>query len=170
MSFQSALSFVLQAEGGYSNDPADHGGSTNHGITQSEYTQWLAANGKSPGDVRNITDQEVSIIYQHDYWNVGHCPDLPNVIAFVHFDACVQHGVGRAAKFLQTALGVTADGLIGPGTLGAAQKSNQTVVAATYVSIRRNFYNAIVAHDSTQGRFLSGWLNRMDSLQKAMNS
>jgi hypothetical protein len=43
--FDDALAFVLDWEGGYSNNPNDHGGSTYKGITQSEYSSYRIAKG-----------------------------------------------------------------------------------------------------------------------------
>ena len=34
---QTALQFTLREEAGYVNNPRDHGGPTNHGITQTTY-------------------------------------------------------------------------------------------------------------------------------------
>jgi lysozyme family protein len=52
--FESALAFVLEAEGGYTNDPDDHGGKTDLGITQGEYTQWLKDNALPFRRVKDI--------------------------------------------------------------------------------------------------------------------
>ncbi len=52
--FQRALTFVLKAEGGYTNHPSDRGGPTNKGILQREYDNYRRAEGLPPADVRDI--------------------------------------------------------------------------------------------------------------------
>lgn len=166
MSYSSALAFVLKSEGGYVNHPSDPGGATNKGITQAVFDHWLIAEGQSPRDVKSITDGEVEAIYRQNYWNVGHCDFLPDSVAFVHFDACVNHGPGRAAKLLQSALGVEQDGVLGPVTLSKVTQSNASQVANLYVDRRVEFYNSIVANKPSQSVFLKGWLNRMAALRQ----
>ena len=52
------------------------------------------------------------------------------------FDIAVNNGKARAAKWLQTLLGVKVDGFIGPVTLAAAQKANPQALAAKLLSRR----------------------------------
>ena len=52
-------------------------------------------------------------------FNVGLAPKL----AMMHFDGCVNHGNGRAARMLQEAVGATIDGDIGPKSLGAIKRA-----------------------------------------------
>ena len=42
------------------------------------------------------------------------CQDLHNGVDWAIMDACVDHGTGRAAKFLQKAVMLNQDGAIGP--------------------------------------------------------
>lgn len=165
MTYPKALAFVLAAEGGYVDDPADRGGCTNCGITQRTFSAWLASNDLVETHVREITGDEVADIYRSHYWDAAHCDDLPDALAFVHFDAAVQHGPGQAAKFLQAAVGVVADGAIGPATLAAASRADVATSVRRYIDRRHAFYDALVARDRTQGRFLKGWLNRLTNVE-----
>ena len=43
--YNDALAFVLRWEGGFVDDPHDHGGRTMKGVTQNVYNAWLAEPG-----------------------------------------------------------------------------------------------------------------------------
>lgn len=45
--FEKMLKFILQREGGYSNDPTDLGGETNKGITHGTYDAYRRSNPKA---------------------------------------------------------------------------------------------------------------------------
>src|SRR3989442_10698751 len=119
MSFADALQFVLQQEGGFVDNPADPGGATNHGITQATYDRYRAAQGLAPQGVAQITDTEVTEIYQTQYWSVCRCDELERLdvgLGLAVFDTAVNSGVREASRMLQRLLGVRADGVIGPQT------------------------------------------------------
>lgn len=164
--FNRALKFTLRFEGGYVNDPDDRGGATNKGITQNTYDQWNVANDLPMSDVKTITDKEVHRIYRMQYWAVGKCSAISNYdqsLAVVHFDACVNHGVKQAAKFLQRAIGVKADGVIGAKTIDRLARTQSNVVR-NYMEQRRAFYRHITTKRAANTKFLSGWLRRADEL------
>ena len=108
--FEPALAFVLRWEGGLVDNPADPGGRTNKGITQKVYDAWRQQQGEPPRDVQQIEDSEVSTIYQAQYWTPASCESLAAPLALAEFDTAVNMGVGRAIRFLQTAVKCTADG------------------------------------------------------------
>ena len=169
--FQRALAFVLKAEGGYTNHPADRGGPTNKGILQREYDQYRRDNGLPAADVRHILQTEVEDIYMHDYWHAGRCDRMPWPVSLAHFDACVNTGVTQAAKFLQRTVGTRDDGLIGPKTLEALgtllERETPLAVAKRLLRRREPFYRRLAEADPTQNRFLQGWLNRVENLKVA---
>lgn len=119
--FERALPRVLVHEGGYVNHPADPGGETNRGITKRVYDAYRQRIGVPLQSVRNITSQEVAAIYKANYWNLAKCDQLPAGVSYVVFDGAVNSGVAQSVKWLQRALGVTADGVIGNATLAAVQ-------------------------------------------------
>lgn len=173
MTFRDALTFTLPWEGGYVDDPDDRGGATNRGVTQATYDAWRHENGKARRPVRKIEDAEVEEIYRTRYWHAARCDDVaaraPRLAA-AHFDSAVNHGPARAAMFLQRAVGAAADGKIGPATLAALDAAlhagGDRAVVARYLAARRAFYEAIVARDSTQKKFLKGWMRRVEELEK----
>lgn len=140
---------------GYVNIPADRGGETKYGIAQ---------NANPQVRVRNLDLVGAMEVYFHNYWLKGKCDQLPYPISLIHFDGCVNHGTGRAAKFLQRAAGVTDDGQIGNGTLGAVGEIPADELINSISEQRSNFYHAIVKRDSSQGIFLKGWMRRIDEV------
>jgi hypothetical protein len=61
-SFTASLPFILRWEGGFVDDPNDHGGRTNKGVTQRVYDDRRRHQGLLQQDVEHINDQEVSIM------------------------------------------------------------------------------------------------------------
>jgi len=166
--FQRALAFVLKAEGGYTNHPADRGGPTNKGILQREYDQYRRNKRLPAAHVRDILQAEVEDIYLHDYWLAGRCDRMPWPVGLAHFDACVNVGVAQAAKFLQRTVSARDDGVVGPLTLAALTsalaRESPGALAARLARQRIPFYRALAKRDPEQRVFLSGWLNRVEGL------
>jgi lysozyme family protein len=108
--FDIAFQITVGIEGGYVNDPNDPGGETKYGISKRAYPNV---------DIANLTLADAKQLYEKDYWEVAHCQDCPPTLAILVFDAAVNNGPGAAISWLQSAVGVTADGNIGPVTLAA---------------------------------------------------
>jgi lysozyme family protein len=170
--FNECLKFVLQREGGYVNHKNDRGGATNRGITQDTYDIWRVRNGMSRNPVLGISGEEVEFLYHSGYWRPVRADDLMAPLDLCLFDSAVQHGAGRAAKWLQRTVGVRQDGAIGPKTLTALalliERDGLPAVIGYVMEIRDGFYHEIVADDPTQMVFLEGWMNRMDDLREAL--
>ena len=141
---------------GYVNDPVDAGGETKFGV---------AKNANPSVNIARLTWAQASEIYFTKYWTAGFCHKLPGAIAVIHFGACINHGVGRAAKMLQEALDVNVDGLIGPKTLETANKSKPGEVIQHYARVRTSFYKSIVQRKPAQAKFLNGWLRRINEVE-----
>lgn len=162
--FRIALAHVLKHEGGFVNDPADPGGATNHGIT---IKTLAAARGESVTvqDVRDLSRDEAETIYRERYWTPCRCDELPPALDLMVFDCAVNQGPGRAIRFLQEAVGVRADGVIGPVTLKAARDSEPGAAECEYAARRMVHYGSL----STFSRFGLGWSRRMmDTLRAAL--
>jgi hypothetical protein len=142
--FERALQIILQFEGGYSNNPADTGGATNQGVTQRVYDAYRRDVGLAPRGVRQIERHEVEDVYEERYWDAMGCDELPYPGALVCFDAAVQHGVGRAKRFLRE---------VGPDP-------------ESLIKRRERFYHAIIAYRPEAKVFERGWLRRMAHLRK----
>lgn len=161
--FDDCLAFVLEREGGFSDDPVDRGGATNFGVTQRAYDRYRERHSLPRRSVRLIEQPEVRGVYTEDYWTPVHADALPAPLDLIMFDSAVNHGVGGATRLLQRVLGVKVDGAFGPVTLRAAINYLPDKVA----NQRRTFYREIIANDPSQKRFENGWNNRMAALEKA---
>ena len=164
---EEALSFVLRWEGGFSDHPDDPGGATNKGVTQAVYDKWRLKKNKEKQSVRQISDDEVESIYEHNYWLRASCDklDLHVKLPLVHFDTAINMGPTRAAKILQEAVGAVTDGKIGKKTLEAVKTTGRYELLGSYCDIRERVYRSIVKTKPKLGVFLRGWLNRLNSLR-----
>ena len=165
-SLSTALAFTLKEEGGYVDNPSDHGGATNHGVTQATYDTWRDSHSEPHQNVRKIADGEVQGIYGEMYWAPGHCPALSPALAVAHFDWCVNHGCAGAMATLQQLLQVKADGVFGPATAAALAAQDDGGLWRAYDELRREWYRARVTTHPDQAAFLKGWLARVDRLDR----
>jgi lysozyme family protein len=176
--FEAALAFTLRCEGvdlhwgdtGYVNDPDDPGGATNYGITQAVFDAHRRRLGLVSAPVRGIEMPDVREIYRRSYWEAAKCSafaaERPR-LALAHFDAAVNLGVTQAAKCLQRALGVAADGVIGPVTIAAAVRCDEGVVVGAYLRDRARVYQMIVHRRPVAGKFMMGWRARCQAVARA---
>jgi lysozyme family protein len=111
----ACLKVTLRHEGGWSDHPRDPGGATMKGVTLATYRRYHPGAGKA--ELRAISDAQVQEIYRDGFWNAVAAESLPHGVDLVTFDAAVNSGPGRAAKWLQIAVGAKPDGKVGPQTL-----------------------------------------------------
>ena len=151
--FDRLFNELIVLEGGYSNHPADKGGETMYGITR----ETARAYGYT-GNMRNMPLSTAKEIYRKGFWEKYKCSQMPEVLADHFFDACVNHGAGNAARFLQRALGVADDGIIGKITLAAIADFDDPLRLVVRFNVERlKFYTKLSAF-KTFGR---GWVNRV---------
>lgn len=158
--FHRCLPLILAHEGGYVNHPADPGGATNKGVTQRVYDAWRRSVGRVPRSVKSIEASEVSDIYHDGYWFAAKCDKLPAGVDYMVFDCAVNQGVGRAARLLQQALGVEADGKIGPKTLAAVAGAAPVPLIQWIGDAREAHYRSL----KTFATFGKGWMRRLDEV------
>lgn len=164
MSLEQALAFTLPAEGGFVDNPADHGGATNRGVTQRVYDQYRAGLHLPIQSVAQLSNSEVSDLYHTLYWNPAHCFALATRLGIAHMDWAVNHGVTGAIKTLQQACAVLPDGIFGPHTLDAINAQSETSIVNEYLLLRREWYQQRAKDHPDQAEFLAGWLKRVDQL------
>lgn len=154
MDFDTAFDRLMGYEGGYANNPADPGGETNWGITLA-----TAREAGYAGSMRALTREQAKAIYHAEYWDRAQCDAYPGAIAFQVFDAAVNHGVPQAIRFLQRALDVTADGVVGPVTLEALRSACLPDVLERFNAERLEFYTSL----PTWPTFGANWQHRLAS-------
>lgn len=162
--WDKAFAEVIKSEGGYVNDPHDHGGETNLGVTKKAWAEYLGRE-IADGEMKALTVETVKPFYKKQYWDKCHCDELHGGLDYAVFDFAVNAGPGRAAKFLQNAVGVTADGAIGPGTLAAVKKADPKHALDNFSAAKASFYKGLVDRDPSQAKFFKGWMNRVDHVQ-----
>ena len=141
---------------GHTNDSNDPGGETKYGISKNENPDI---------DIAQLNWEGAEAIYYDRYWIAGQCDKLPDRIAVLHFDGCVNNGVRESAIFLQRAIGAEADGDIGPATLAAVATFDPIVVCGAICDQRSTFYHNIVSRTPSQGEYLNGWLRRVSEMR-----
>lgn len=152
--FDSSLEHTLKFEGGWVNNPADPGGETNLGVTKIVWEAWV---GHPVETMKGLTPADVAPMYRKKYWDAVHGDDLPTGVDYLAFDFAVNAGPGRSVKTLQQALGVTADGAIGPGTMAAIQAADPKQLIEKFSAEKEAFYRSL----PTFATFGHGWLNRV---------
>ena len=155
--FQRAFKLLASHEGGYTNHPEDPGGPTNRGVTQRTYDNYRRCHRKTPRDVRSITDQEVATLYRTQYWDAVRADDLPEGVAYCVFDAAVNSGPSRAARWLQAGIGAGIDGVVGDETVGCAASIDPRQLIDEYCDCRLAFMQRL-RHWPV---FRNGWSRRV---------
>ena len=158
--FESALEAVLHHEGGFVNHPADPGGMTNLGVTKKVWEEWVG-HEVDEKTMRGLTPEIVGPMYKAKYWDKVKGDDLPSGVDYAVFDAAVNSGPGRAAKWLQGCVGVEQDGGIGLKTLAAVSAINAAELVEDYAKRRLSFLMDL-PHWGTFGK---GWGRRVAAVQ-----
>lgn len=133
------------------------------GVIQRVYDAWREKNGQPRQSVRQISDAELQAIYRENYWALVRGAELPPGLDLAVFDFGVNSGPTRSIRYLQTTLGITADGHMGPITIKAANDKDPAETVKALMKARRKFLNQI----PFKGAFLKGWLRRCDGVEQA---
>ncbi len=159
--FDACLAKVLEHEGGYVFHKLDPGGMTNLGVTKAVWEEWVG-HPVDEKQMRNLTPAVVAPLYRAKYWDKIKGDDLPTGVDYVVFDAAVNSGAGRAAKWLQACVGVEQDGGIGPKTLAAVRAFDANQLIEDYAKRRLSFLMDLKHWDT----FGKGWSRRVAEVQK----
>jgi lysozyme family protein len=158
--FAASLKLVRQSEGGNDDNPADHGGRTSRGITQKEYDAWCDEHRLPRLDVWRAPEPHINQIYHDEYWE-PYCDLMPVGVDYIFFNNSVLDGPHAATLILQRSLGVVDDGRIGPITRQTVKSADPKILIPKISDASRAFYKSL-----HQPRFLHGWLNRVDFVEK----
>lgn len=165
---------VIAVEGDYSNHPADRGGPTRWGVTET-----VARSHGYAGSMRHFPYDEAVAIYKRTYWlRPGfdkislHAPELAAEL----FDTGINMGPATATGFLQRALNalnrngqdfpdIKVDRKIGPQTIGALQQflkkrgaNGERVILKAVEALQGERYISLAESRPANEAFLYGWL------------
>ena len=166
MDFDTAFHTLLGHEGGFTEDPRDPGNWTGGrpNVGELKGTKFgIAANTYPNEDIRNMTVERAKEIYRRDFWDKVRADELPAEVRYAVFDAAVNSGPRQAARWLQRAVGVRDDGVIGPITLGAVRATDPQALLRRMLAARLRFMTDL----STWPTFGRGWARRIADLMGA---
>lgn len=176
--FEKAHAFVARMEGGFVDDPADSGGTTNYGVS----LRFLKSQGVEVGDIdgdgdidaddiRALTPERAAGVLRRAFWDVFPLDIVPGPLALAVYDTAVNMGVGQAKRLTQEALHLDVDGRWGPKTWAAIKAcSDPKAAALAMVERRRERYASLVRNNPALGKFSRGWENRLKALEKEIRS
>lgn len=152
---------ILIREGGFVDHPADRGGPTCHGVTQTTLAEWRG-HPVTADDVRNLTVGEAGELYRDRYIAKPGFLTIENQQIRAHVvDCAVNHGPANAVKMLQKAAHTFADGYLGPQTRAAVDRMDAGALYRRLCAERAKFYGQIITRDPSQHIFASGWMARL---------
>lgn len=158
---ESALDAILLREGRFVNHPADRGGPTKYGITQETLSQWRQT-PVTAADVEALEELEAREIlrnlYVKPFLGIHH-----DALFELAVDMAVNHGVSRSVRYLQRAVGVREDGILGPATRAALDISDGWTIFSRALASRARLYGKIITRDPSQAVFAAGWMDRLAS-------
>jgi lysozyme family protein len=158
--FDRCLALVLAHEGGFVNHPQDPGGATNLGVTKAVWQEWRGR-PVTTAEMRRLKPIDVEPLYRRRFWDRVRGDDLPLGVDYCVFDAAVNSGPGRAAKWLQEVLGVPQDGAVGLVTLGAARDFPKAELIRRYCQERLELLQGL----RTFSVFGRGWSARVREVE-----
>ncbi len=179
--FDEFLDHLLRAEGGWSDDPVDPGGATNMGVTLKTFTavaQRLLDVEPTRENLRKLTRDQAGKIYRELYWDRLGVDRLGErredaVLAIAYADFFVNAGA-HAVRTMQRCLNdahpaakpIAVDGVPGPGTLGVLCQCDRHDLYRRLREARIAYYRELADRRPELGKFLNGWLRRVDQLPK----
>jgi lysozyme family protein len=166
---EAVFDHMFGSEGGYSTDPDDTGnwtgGAKNSGkLNGSKYG--ISAAAYPHLDIKNLTKAQAIDIYRRDYWNAVKGDELPYGVDLVVFDAAVNSGVNRGARWVQRAASVAQDGRIGPLTLAALRTADPHTIIDRALDLR---FAAMKTY-ATWPVHKNGWTKRIKAVREAAHA
>ncbi len=148
----------------------DHGGGTKFGLIVDdlqEYNLDVTGDGKIDWhDVKDLTAPQAALILKKLYWDFMKADSINNQsLAMYIVDGGLTQGRILIAKYVQSILGITVDGIFGPKSINAINMLNNPGVLFEALKCKRiDRYNNIVNRDATQQKFIKGWINRANAI------
>lgn len=153
---------------GFANDPDDLGGATMCGVTLATFTDYCRRKGyPRPTIVRlkAIKYKEWLEILKTMFWDKWKADQINNEsIALILFDWV--WGSGKYGITIpQKAIGVTADGIVGPKTIAAVNAKDPKQLFDLIRKERLAYIERICRSRPTNLKYKRGWLNRLNDIK-----
>jgi lysozyme family protein len=181
MEVEQLIDELIEREGDFVHHPADRGGPTRFGITESV----ARAHGYA-GAMAELPHDEAAAIYRRLYWlrpRFDQVAERTPRVAAELFDTGANMGPAVAATFLQRALtalnrggkdypDLVPDGRVGPATIAAldaflearGKRGGETVLLRALEALQGERYLRLAEKRPANEAFLYGWLaNRIGS-------
>jgi lysozyme family protein len=168
--FDRAIPYILANEGSeFTNDVDDRGGATKYGITLRTAKTVPGCENWTEDDIKNLSEEKAKDIYYALFWKFEGISDQR--VATKLLDVFVNLPPRNAIKVFQSSANVcgsriVVDGLWGLRTINAINDNNPQCILEKIVLLLSQYYNSIVKVNSSQAKFLKGWLNRANRLPK----
>lgn len=162
MTDATIIADVIDREGGFVDHPSDRGGATKYGITAATLGAWRKLGRPATcAEVQALDVRDAGAIYRQQYiLGPGFDAILDSALRVNVIDDGILSGPVTAIETLQRALGVAADGVLGPRTKAAIAAADPVVLHVRVVKARLIRYAQIVKRDRSQGDFIEGWVRR----------
>lgn len=153
---------------GFANDPDDLGGATMCGVTLATFTEYCRRKGyPRPTIVRlkAIKYKEWLEILKTMFWDKWKADQINNEsIALILVDWV--WGSGKYGITIpQKAIGVTADGIVGPKTIAAVNAKDPKQLFDLIRKERLAYIERICRSRPTNLKYKRGWLNRLNDIK-----
>ena len=169
--FNVAFNKVMAYEGGYANDSSDRGGETYAGVARNFWPEWdgwaiIDELKDTAGFPANLVKSTVLSIHVREFYKANFWGRYGEVnsqrLATSLFDCAVNCGIAPANRMMQRALNIPDDGVFGKQSIKCINEADETATLANFNAEREKYYRGIVERNPSQGKFLAGWLKRLD--------
>lgn len=161
--------FLFPWEGRFVNDPLDHGGATNMGVTIATWRQ-CGYDKDGDGDIdvddmKLLSLSDATMVMKKYYWDRWKADQINSQSVAMTLVEWVW-GSGKWGIIIpQRILGLKEDGIVGPVTLSAVNAQPAQELFQKLQTAKIDFVEDIVRRDPSQARFIKGWKRRINGLK-----
>lgn len=182
--FNEAYKITMSYEGGYADNPNDHGGETWRGIARNFWPNWPGweivdhIHAQHPANLNQALKDNIQLepmvmaFYQIEFWDSLSLTAVNyQKIANQLFDISVNMGTAMAARLLQTAINtftnnsLKVDEIIGANTIAATNSMDQKALYNKINEFRKGQYEQIIINNPSQAIFKDNWFSRINHLE-----